>query len=90
MGLIVGEGVPVWGVNVAGLVIWLFTIAAIVWYTWVWFGVAVLIGRLPAEMRFIICHSRKMLPAATANQTSAVKNPNRIGDRFFSDIRTAP
>ena len=90
VGLVVGEGVPVCGVCVTELVFWVFTIAAMVWYTWVWFGVAVLMGRLLAEIRVMRYHSRKMLPAATASHTRAVNKPNLIGARFVADIEVKP
>jgi hypothetical protein len=81
----VGEGVPLREAFVARWVVWLFTIAAMVWNTWVWFGVAALIGRLLVEIRLITYHSSKMLPAATANHTRAVKRPNRMEARFVTD-----
>lgn len=69
-----------------GLVGCAVSMAAMVWYTWVRFGVAVLTGRLLAEIRVITCQSRKMIPAATANQINAVNKLNRTGVRFVTDI----
>jgi hypothetical protein len=81
----VGEGVSVCLVVVAEAVSWLFTIAPIVALICVWFGVAVLMGMLPEEMRLMICHKMKMTPAATSNHTKAVNTPKRIGVRFLVD-----
>ena len=65
-------------------------LTAFVWYTWVKFGVAVLEGNLLAEMRVITCHNRKMIPAATANQTMNVSRLNRRGARLVLVINTVP
>jgi hypothetical protein len=85
--LAVGEGTSVSGVVVTGPVGWAVNMAAMVWYTPVKFGVAVLMGRLLAEMRAITCHSRKMIPAATASQTTAVSKLNRTGAPLVTDIK---
>lgn len=81
----VGEGVDVCVVVVAEAVNWLFTIAPIVALICVWFGVGVLMGMLPVEMRLMICHKMKMIPAATTSHTKAVNTPKRIGARFSAD-----
>jgi hypothetical protein len=47
---------------------------------------AVLMGRLSTEMRVITCQSKKMIPAATASQTTAVRKLKRIGVRFVTGI----
>jgi hypothetical protein len=40
-------------------------------------------------MWVITCQSKKMIPAATANQTTTVSKLNRIGVRFLAAIDDA-
>jgi hypothetical protein len=76
------DGVTVWAGGIVALVCWVDIMAAMVRYTWVKSGVAVLTGRLLLEIRVITCQIRKMTPAATATQTITVSRPKRRGVRF--------
>jgi hypothetical protein len=90
VGDVVGDGVFPMAVGAAGLVFCAVMLTAIVWYAWVKLGVVVLTGNLLAEIRVITCHNRKMIPAATANQTINVSRLNRRGVRLVLVINTAP